>query len=594
MSQPKREIKTDNNNDFINKLSIHLEEKYNICKDVFLKSIDSSKIEYKLQYYNISFIDIDNEIEALKMNKNDQNASIEIETIKESINIIIKNSEEKNIQNNKNTPKKHNETIEKKNAKTLLQQPQNIIIKAPAKTFYFSIKKNINVNYNTSIIYNDGDNIMEKEFNIMNPAFNESQLNIISAYDLLPKDIYSQNNGYITYFSEIKEKYLKDHNIIDDKLLEINKFILFIAFDVIDAKPTFDDLIGIDPLNDYKKYVLKINTNNNNLFLVSGQIIYIEGNLVENGKVIEVRNFKNIYEINEYSLHYEEIAYFYEKSSEPFAIYSMNGPYFPKNNVDLSVFNNVIKQVAIKNPHFFIVNGPFFSTENEKVKWGECDTEEGMKQVIELLKSEFKKEKIRTKILICPGLSDNENFYPLPQPPFDKVNEKFVLNKNVPDEPEIYFISNPQIFSFNEAYIGIANFDTIKDIIFNSIHSSEINTVDKACEMILYQKNFYPVLPNTLQQRYENNQERIITVDLLKYKYLNFDNNESPPDIILTNSAMKPFAKKIHGTVFVNCGSFLKGQNYGEIAKITLHNPFKNTDIHQRLKVEFIKINQNK
>ena len=589
MSQPKREIKTDNNDNYINELCNYVEEKRNISKDEFLKSIDRSKISYKLQYYKITIEDIDNEIEALILNE--KNLS-DIEKIKQSINNIIARFEEKNEQKKKILPKKQNENIDKQKTTNLLQKPQNSSQKAPAKNFNYSFNKNINIKYNTKIIYNDGDNIMEKEFNTMNLDFKESDLNIISAYDLLPKDINEQKNGYIRYFSEIKEKYLKEHNIIDDKLLEINKFILFIAFDVIDAKPTFDDLIGIDPLNDYKKYVLKINTNINDLFLVSGQIIYIEGNLVENGKVIEVRSFKNIYEINEYTLQYDQISYFYEKSSEPFAIYNMNGPYFSKENIDLSVFNNVIKQVANKNPHYFIVNGPFFSTENEKVKCGECDTEEGMKHIIELLKSEFQNR--RTKILICPGISDNENFYPLPQPPFDKVNDKFVLNKKVPDEPDIYFISNPQILPFNEAFIGIVNFDTIKDIISNSIHTPNINTVDKACEMILYQKNFYPVLPNTLQQTYENNQEKIITVDLSNYKYLNFDNYESPPDIILTNSVMKPFAKKMHGTVFVNCGSFMKGKNYGEIAKLTLHNPFKNTDIHQRLKVEFIKINQNK
>ena len=188
----------------------------------------------------------------------------------------------------------------------------------------------------------------------------------------------------------------------DDSLLGISKFFLFVAFNVIDAKPTFDDLIGIDPLNDYKKYILKVNQNMNNLFFVSGQIIYVKGNLIENGTIIEVRNFRNDFEINEYSINYEQIKSFYEKSHSPYAIYSMNGPYFPKDTIDLTVFKQVIRQVAIKNPHFFIVNGPFFSSENKKVKSGEVDTEEGMKNVINLLKSEFKGT--RTKILICPGI----------------------------------------------------------------------------------------------------------------------------------------------------------------------------------------------
>ena len=57
---------------------------------------------------------------------------------------------------------------------------------------------------------------------------------------------------------------------------------------------------------------------------------------------------------------------------------------------------------------------------------------------------------------------------------------------------------------------------------------------------------------------------------------------------------MKNFTTRIKGTVFVNCGSFVKGKNFGEIAKITLHNVSKGTDIYRRLKVEFIKITENK
>lgn len=593
MSQPKRIIKTEEDQNYINELSIHFEEKYKISKNDFLKSIDIGKIEYKLRHYDIKVEDIDNEIEATFMNNKGLTG---LEAIKESINKVIESAEKKNEEKNQDINRKQNQnqnTGKTGNKINLLQRNKSSSKNDPAKNYNILINEKINVNYNTTIVYNDGDNKMEQQFNSNNVEINESELQILSPYGLLPKDFDLQNNGYKQYFSELKDKYLKEQNMIDDKLLEINKFILFLAFDIIDAKPTFDDLIGIDPLNDYKKYILKINTNRDNLFFVSGQIVYIEGNLIENGNVIEVSYFKNIYEIHEYSISYEPISNYYKSSLDPYAIYYMNGPYYSKDNIDLSVFNNVIKQVANKNPHLFIINGPFFSTENEKVKWGECDTEEGMTEMISLLKKQFEIGK-RTKILICPGISDNENFYPLPQPPFDKVNNNFsVLNSKNADDTKFYFISNPQIIPFNEAYIGIANFDTIKDIIFNSIHSPEINTVEKACEMILYQKNFYPILPNTLQSSYENNQEKIITVDLSQYKYLNFDNYQSPPDIILTNSAMKTFAKRIHGTVFINCGSFMKGKNFGEIAKITLSNPNKSTDIHQRLKVEFIKINQN-
>ena len=588
MSQAKRTIKTEKDNSSINNILDYYCQKYNISKGIFFNSIDAEKYNFKVDQFNITTEKIDNEIEALNMNANSNNTSME--TIKKAINNIIDAAEKENIENEKirnKTNQRKNNNNEKMNI--LLSESHAVNKKNPAKNSII-IDNNINVKYNTKLIYNDGNIEMERQFNKMNPEFNEDILQIINPYNLLPKDSSGQTDGYQKYFFDIKEKYIKETKLEEDTLWNKSKFILFLAFDVIDAKPTFDDLVGIDPLDDFKKYVLKINTNNDNLFFVSGEIIFIEGDLVDNGKTIEVRDFKHLYEIKEYNIDNVNSTY-YSNDSQPYALYYMNGPYFPKDNIDFSVFNNVIKQVVNKNPHFFIVNGPFFSSENEKVKWGAQDTEEGMIELINILKKEFKET--RTKILICPGISDNENFYPLPQPPFDKINNNYRNTKIGTNGAEIIFISNPQIFPLNEAYIGIANFDTIKDIIFNSVHSPLINTVEKACEMILHQKNFYPILPNTIQQQYENNTERIITVDLSQYKYLYFGNYESPPDIILTNSIMKNFAKNIRGTVFVNCGSFCKGKNYGEIAKITLHKASNSNEINKRLKVEFIKINPN-
>ena len=589
MSQTIRTKKTDVLFPKVNELLDDIQEKYNISKDVLLKTIDQAKIDYQLGFYKIDIQRIGDEIEAINMNENQINTTEA--TVNEALKRVIERAQKEYEESNKiniNSAKKDIKQIEKKD---LLMQTPSTTKNDPAQKYIIPTNSKVNVKYSTTIMYNLGNNEMEKEFNIKNPLFNESSFQTVPTYDLLPKDQSIQKDGYEKYFSEIKKKLMEELNINpDDPLLGTGKFILFVAFDVIDAKPTFDDLIGIDPLDEYKKYILKVNQNMNNLFLVSGQIIYIDGNLIENGTIIEVRSFRNGFDINEYSISYDQIKDFYNKSSNPYAIYSMNGPYFSKETIDLTVFKQVIQQVAIKNPHLFIVNGPFFSSENEKVKWGEVDTEDGMKNVIDLLKTEFKGT--RTKILICPGISDIENFYPVPQPPFDKVNESLEYY-NKKGEAEIYFISNPQIIPVNEAFLGISNFDSIKDIIFNSIHSEEINTADKACEMILYQKNFYPVLPNTIQQNYENNQERIVTIDLSQNDYLNIDKFDSIPDIIITNSVMKTFAKKIHGTVFINSGSFIKGKNYGEIAKITLHDPSKDTDINKRVKVEFIKINAN-
>ena len=594
MSHAIREKKaeTQDEENMMDKFLDHLSEKYEISKDILASSIDLKEIKYKLDRYKIQLSDVDNEIDAKAMNNDHK--KIEIidisEGIKEFLNLLEKKEEENTNNRPINLNSKTKKSNKKQNIPNILNQkkPKN----NPAKNTNIDLKINskINIKYTTSIAYNEGENKMEKQFNPNNIDIDINELKTINDYQLLPKDNREESEGYENYFLNFKNNLLNELEISpDDQLLGVTKFVLFIAFDIIDSKPGFEDLVGIDPLNDYKKYVLKIDNNDPNLFLVSGQIVYIMGELIENGNTIEVSFIKNGYKINEYFPKYEDISYMYQNSLEPYALYCMFGPYFSKDEIDLTVFNNVISEVAKKNPHYFIVNGPFFSTENNMVKYGEIDTEKGMESIINLLKKEF--SQTRTKIMICPGISDNENYYPLPQPAFNKVNEEFSIYNGEDSKPEIIFVSNPQIFQFNETFVGLANFDTIKDTIFNSIHAKEINTFDKACEMILYQKNLYPILPNTLLPNNEKNQEKTISVNLSNYKYLSFDEN-SQPDIILTYSGLKPCAKKIHGTIFINCGGFMKGKNYDQIAKITLHKPTKDmTDIIKRVKVEFIKIN---
>ena len=596
MSKTNR-IKKSENETEENKLDTileHLTKKYEVSKDVLKENIDVKGIEYTLNKVSFQIEDIFNDIDAKTFNRNEEKANIDdiTEGLKDYIG-KINNSFKENNNNGTINLNKDNKNREKMTAQEKLNKkaPQK---NAPAKNnieIKLPIDTKIKVKYNTTIVYNLGENEMEKQFNPVNDAVDINGIKIIDDYSLLPKDYTIERIGCEKYFRNFKYNLLKELNIQDDDpLLGETKFVLFVAFDVIDQKQNFDDLIGIDPLNDYKKYVLKINTNDPNLFLASGQIIFLEGDLIENGKTIEVRYFTNGFKINEFSLKYEQISPFY-RNPEPYAMYCMFGPYFSKDDADLTVFNNVIREVAKKNPHCFLVNGPFFSTENAKVKYGELDTENGMNNILDLLNKEF--VNTRTQIIICPGISDNENYYPVPQPPFDKINNKFSQYGN---NKNIIFVSNPQIFPFNETFVGIANFDAIKDTIINSIHAKNINTFEKACEMILYQKNLYPILPNTLIPNYEKNQERTISMNLANYESLSFDEN-SQPDIIFINSAMKSCAIKIHGTVFINCGNFHKGKQYEQIAKITLHRPIKIdgkndiTDVYKRLKVEFIKIN---
>ena len=65
--------------------------------------------------------------------------------------------------------------------------------------------------------------------------------------------------------------------------------------------------------------------------------------------------------------------------------------------------------------------------------------------------------KKNTKILIAPSLSDELNYYPLPQPSFNKIIKNLHYDN-------IEFIPNPHIMQINEILFANINYDIIAEI----------------------------------------------------------------------------------------------------------------------------------
>ena len=549
-----------------------IQEKYNIKRDALFSKINRKDVDFKINYYKeFNPDEFEFQVEAICANSHrDPN----IDVIVESINQYINECKEKQTENTSN---KYTKNIS-------LSTNEKELLNSTAKISY--ITTNQKISYNSYIVYNEGHNQNDKKLNSQIAEIEIKKEKLLEPYPLIPEDFSNHRDAFKEYFIKKRDKLLEELKIDSrDVLLGQTKFVLFISFDIIDMRPTINDIIGIDPLNDYQKYKIKFDVNENmDFFLTSGQIVYIEGTLREKN-IIEADKLTKGFKIIEYSMPEISFSKYYSSSNEPYAIYYLNGPFCPKEILDYGVFFDVLKELVSKNPHLLIINGPFFSGDNDAVKSCKFDIEEEMKNIFFKINKMF--SETRTKIYICPGISDIENYYPLPQPPFDKLND--VYNYKNDRNTKINFISNPQIFNFNEAIINIANFDVLKDIISNSVYTTKTQTLDKACDMILAQQNLYPVMTNTINTSYENSMEKITTIDLMKYDYLSFDEN---PDIILTNSALKNFAKRYKGTIFVNCGSFVKGKNFGEVGKITIHSVKEVEDIefYKRVKVEFIKV----
>lgn len=131
-------------------------------------------------------------------------------------------------------------------------------------------------------------------------------------------------------------------------------------------------------------------------------------------------------------------------------------------------------------------------------------------------------------------------------------------------------IGNPQIFQLNEVIFGVANFDVTKEMISNSLKSSNKIPIDSSLEMLLQQRSFYPLLASSVNSDDVDKIEKLINVDHRKCSLLKM---HAVPDIIITSSAMNPFIKKMNSTVFINPGTFFKNNNPGSIAKVISYPP---------------------
>ena len=566
-NQSKRQKIKTSNEAYTNFIKL-IKNTYNIS-DIILNEL-SDDFSFKLTYYDIQPQKIIDEIEAIKFNQN-----IEI------ISSEIINSALKNIVNNLDK-EKNNKFLNKnkfKNKSSINTNLNNINI-----NLFNSSEEKINLNFTENTIFNEGENLDKKQYNPNEIQINIDEKDKVNLYNLIPKDNYSNYENYKKYFKIFAENILKslDKNS-DDVLLNISIFIVVLIFDSTDEKPSLKELSCLNVLNNFEKIHLQFGNddkNFDNYFFVSGQILYIEGNFIEDSKTIIVTKYKNGFTPEFYEINKELIQPYFNKNL-PYLIYCINGPFTSKENFDLSVFYNLIKILAEENPHCLILNGPFIHSENEKIKNYEINEDfiELFIDIINFIKDVFKDKK--TQIIITPSLNDVINYYPLPQPSYDKLYNE-INNNN-----QIKFISNPQIFQINEIIFSISNFDFIQNINNNCIRSSNKIPIDNACEMILYQRNFYPVLNNTISEENENNLDKNIYYEFSQYNHLMYD---IQPDILITNSNLVNFSKKIYNTMFINPGSLFKGKAIGSFLRITTFPPTRTLEILKRIKIDVIKV----
>ena len=544
-------------------LKLNILENYNYDIDKS-NEIKESNFKYQMEYNGIKAESIFNQIQATMFNNQGNNNIIFSKVILDSFNMLLSELNNKQKKQNKRIPK-------------------------------MQFQKEINKKYNIFL-----DEIVSQytneNFNLYNNELNTEPIKIkhvkeLSSYSLIPKDNKGNFEEYRNYFIEVRNEILDELDINqNDPLLGKNKFILVLIFDSTDTKPLLNEIIGYDPLNDYNKYQLKFSDSENNTFdsyyFMSGQIMYLEGNLINDNTVLEVQKFSYGYNNSHFKIDINFVSSFYQNNNGIYTIYTMNGPYYTKEKIDLNPFFSLLMTLSEKSPHCVIINGPFIYSENELIQsgnLGEYSTYLDLfKNIMYNISHIFSKK--NTKILIAPSLSDELNYYPLPQPSFNKIIKNLHYDN-------IEFIPNPHIMQINEILFANINYDIIAEINQNTIRSNNNSPIDSSLQMLFYQRSLFPVLSNTIYINDSEKMDKVLTYDITQEKFFKMDDI---PDIVIINSGMTSFVKNIFNSLVINTGGLVKGKNFGNISKISVYNPSRTENILQRTKVELIKVNGNR
>jgi len=385
-----RTVKTNNNNLNNNNQTsdseyLKLKSELMLLYPIQEKAISSieEQVQFDMGFHKITAQQILLEMEAFVFSNNLEPISLEEKRIKEilldCLGKLINKSDNQRArrrpQNNRNLPNNDsnrnnpNQNINL-NLNNLDAFDTNDIPQSENSINYITSSKKEIVfeNYFTLV---DRPNSQSLKYNSREISYSFFSNFEIKEYSILPKDEESYLEEYKNYFKMAKGVFMDSLKIdSDDPLMDADKFILLVTFENTEGKPLITDIVLVDPLQDYKKFFLKIENQSclNDYYFFSGQLIYVEG-LVKNNDIFAQKIIYGM-PILEYGISENYVKDFFQESA-PYLIYAVNGPILNKSDIDLGLFVETMKKIAADEPHALILSGPILNIENSAINSGE-------------------------------------------------------------------------------------------------------------------------------------------------------------------------------------------------------------------------------
>lgn len=223
------------------------------------------------------------------------------------------------------------------------------------------------------------------------------------------------------------------------------------------------------------------------------------------------------------------------------------GPYHPKNSLDFSKLEKIVKHLNNSvEPDLVVLSGPFIDTSNvanilPTLVNNEKDDISDLKSIDDLYQAYIlpiiSDLKCPKKIII-PHPHDSHAHSTYPQARFDR--KALGLDKSFKSFP------NPSIFLINELSIGISTPDILRDLKDITTPASNPNRIERIINHLIQQRSFYPL---------QNSPNAQIDTSFMGLAEL----EQTLPDIMILPSILKQFVKCVKNMMVINPGAVANG-----------------------------------
>ncbi|RFU30100.1 hypothetical protein B7463_g6257, partial [Scytalidium lignicola] len=267
----------------------------------------------------------------------------------------------------------------------------------------------------------------------------------------------------------------------------------------------------------------------------------------------------------------------------PLNILISAGPYTADDNLDFEPLHAICSQAADSYADALILTGPFLDIDHPSIASGDFDlpddaiTEQDtatMTTVFKYLVSPAFNQLVSSNphivILLVPSVKDAiSKHVSWPQEPFPRKE------LNLPKSVRI--IGNPMTLSLNEIVVGVSSQDILTELRYEEVTGGKPQDggmLARLPKYLIEQRHFFPLFPPSDRQTLPKTGtiEGIPAGPMLDISYLKLGEIINVrPDILITPSALPPFAKVVESVLVINPGYLSKRKAAGTYAKVTVH-----------------------